>query len=275
MVSLVPAGFKVVSKATLIVSELMVTLEPEGFKVVGLKLDLLIVGFELKASGFEVVSFIVREEKLDPSGFKVVSGTVDLSNAYELEKNGFKVVSRIVETSEVNELGKSGFKVVFDDVELVKEEEPNPSGFKVVSNCVDPTTGDRLDNDGFKVVSEIVEPSKVNVLGASGVKVVSDIVGPLVSNEVSTECTKVEPSVKVSISKDRPTIVIVEMDEVWVDEVVLATDVMLLGSKLTKAVEDVGLVFVNLLVEGSRVDGFTIGLLNIGLKLEASGFKVV
>ena len=50
MVSLVPAGFKVVSKVTLI-SVLMVTLEPEGFKVVGLKLDLLIGGFELKAKG--------------------------------------------------------------------------------------------------------------------------------------------------------------------------------------------------------------------------------
>ena len=86
----------------------MVTLEPEGFKVVGLKLDLLIVGFELKASGFEVVLSIVKEEKLEPSGFKVISGTVDLSKAYELEKNGFKVVSRIVEPSEVNELGKSG-----------------------------------------------------------------------------------------------------------------------------------------------------------------------
>ena len=274
MVSLVPAGFKVVSKVTLIVSVLMVTLEPEGFKVVGLKLDPLIVGFELKASGFEVVLSIVKEDKLDPSCFKVVSGTVDLSKAYELEKNGFKVVSRIVEPSEVNELGKSGFKVVFDDVELLKEEEPNTSGFKVVSNCVDPTTGDRLDTCGFKVVSEIVEPSKVNGLGASGVKVVSDIVEPLVSNEVSTECMKVELSFKASISKVRPTIVIVELDVVLDDEVVsedivLATEEMMLGSKLTKAVEDVGLVFVNLLVEGSRVDGFTIRLLNVGLKLEA------
>ena len=78
-------------------------------------MDLLIVGFELKASGFEVVLSIVKEDKLDPSGFKVVSGTVDLSKAYELEKNGFKVVSRIVEPSEVNELGKSGFKVIFDE----------------------------------------------------------------------------------------------------------------------------------------------------------------
>ena len=274
MVSLVPAGFKVVSKVTLIVSVLMVAIEPEGFKVVGLKLDLLIVGFELKASGFKVVLSIVKEDKLDPCGFKVVSGTVDLSKAYELEKNGFKVVSRIVEPSEVNELGKSGFKVIFDDVELVEEEELNTSGFKVVSNSVDPTTGDRLDTCGFKVVSEIVEPSKVNGLGASGVKVVSDIVEPLVSNEVSAGCMKVELSFKASISKVRPTIVIVEMGEVLGDEVVsedivLATEEMMLGSKLTKAVEDVELVFVNLLVEGSRVDGFTIRLLNVGLKLEA------
>ena len=65
---------------------------------------------------------------------------------------------------------------------------------------------------------------------------------------------------------------IVDMDEVLGDKVVseyivLATEDI--GSKLTKAVEDVGLVFVNLLVEGSRVDGFTIRLLNVGLKLEA------
>ena len=178
------------------------------------------------------------------------------------------------------EANPSGFKVVSDTVDPPNIEKLNTSGFKVVSNCVDPTTGDRLDTCGFKVVSEIVEPSKVNGLGASGVKVVSDIVEPLVSNEVSTECMKVELSFKASISKVRPTIVIVELDVVLGDEVVsedvvLATEEMMLGSKLTKAVEEVGLVFVNSLVEGSRVDGFTIRLLNVGLKLEVAGFKVV
>ena len=84
---------------------------------------------------------------------------------------------------------------------LTKEEEANPSGFKVVSDKVDPPNIEKLNTSAFKVVS--------------------DDLGPSVANEVLVDDMKAE--LLAVVPKD----------------IVLASAMILLWSKLTKVVAEV------------------------------------
>ena len=92
---------------------------------------------------------------------------------------------------------------------LTKEEEANPSGFKVVSDKVDPPHIEKLNTSGFKVVSDKAGPALVDDLGLS-------VANELLADEMKEDFLAVVPK-----------------------DIVLASAMILLWSKLTKVVAEV------------------------------------